>query len=76
MIYRDGYYALTKQRIRLYEKYVQLVFDAEKLCTEDSVLYTEKKPYFKKVKGIAIPYYLWGNRGKSEMRVWIHNKFS
>lgn len=34
-----------KKEDKILGKYIQLVFDAEKLCTEDSVLYTEKKPY-------------------------------
>ena len=34
-------------------------------------LYSFTKPEAKKVILKAIPYYLWGNRGENEMRVWM-----
>lgn len=34
-------------------------------------LYTYKKPKEVDVSIKAIPYYLWGNRGENEMRVWL-----
>lgn len=34
-------------------------------------LYSFNKPEEKAVQIKAIPYYLWGNRGENEMRVWI-----
>lgn len=37
----------------------------------NSSLYSEKKPYKEKVKLMAIPYYLWANRGTGQMRVWM-----
>ena len=35
-------------------------------------LYTENRPSRKPAQLIAVPYYLWGNRGLSQMRVWIN----
>lgn len=34
-------------------------------------LYSEEKPSFKEEKLTFIPYYLWGNRGETQMRVWL-----
>lgn len=34
-------------------------------------LYSRKKAALEPVKVTAIPYYLWGNRGSGEMKVWI-----
>ncbi|WP_455720157.1 glycoside hydrolase family 127 protein [Agathobacter sp.] len=35
-------------------------------------LYSEQPPARKSVKARAIPYYMWGNRGLNQMRVWMH----
>lgn len=35
-------------------------------------LYSEKPPRQKSVIARAIPYYMWGNRGLNQMRVWMH----
>ena len=34
-------------------------------------LYSSKKPVFSEEKLSLIPYYLWGNRGETQMRVWL-----
>lgn len=34
-------------------------------------LYSLKKPVREKVRVKAIPYYMWGNRGENQMRVWL-----
>lgn len=34
-------------------------------------LYSDKKPSYSKTSAKAIPYYLWANRGRSSMRVWM-----
>ena len=34
-------------------------------------LYSREKAPFQSVKVKAVPYYLWGNRGSGEMKVWI-----
>ncbi len=34
-------------------------------------LYTEKKPEKTPYKITAVPYFVWGNRGKNQMRVWL-----
>ncbi len=36
-----------------------------------SSLYSSEKPTFKEEKITLIPYYLWGNRGETQMRVWL-----
>ena len=38
---------------------------------EASALYSSEKPVFCDEKLTAIPYYLWGNRGETQMRVWM-----
>ena len=38
-------------------------------------LYSEKPPRQKSVIARAIPYYMWGNRGLNQMRVWMHTLF-
>ena len=35
-------------------------------------LYSEQPPARKSVKARAVPYYMWGNRGLNQMRVWMH----
>ncbi len=37
-------------------------------------LYSFTKPTSEKVTLKAVPYYLWGNRGENEMRVWLPEK--
>lgn len=37
----------------------------------DSSLYSTKSPTFTKAEITAVPYYLWGNRGENQMRVWL-----
>lgn len=34
-------------------------------------LYSSSKPTFRKESLTLIPYYLWGNRGETQMRVWL-----
>lgn len=36
-------------------------------------LYSELPPKRKKVTARAVPYYMWGNRGLNQMRVWMHS---
>lgn len=38
---------------------------------KSSTLYTHTRPKEVDVSVKAIPYYLWGNRGENEMRVWL-----
>ena len=38
---------------------------------ESSSLYSDKKPSFKDEEITLVPYYLWGNRGETQMRVWL-----
>ncbi len=49
----------------------------KKLITEgyrmksEATLYTKMRPMADPVEITAVPYYLWGNRGLNQMRVWI-----
>lgn len=40
-------------------------------CHGSDALYSEEKPKKEKVRLRAIPYYMWGNRGENQMRVWM-----
>lgn len=49
---------------------VRLEFSA--LRAEDcGALYSRCEPELKPCRAFAIPYYLWGNRGVNQMRVWM-----
>ena len=37
----------------------------------DSGAYTTEKPAHRPTEAVLVPYHLWGNRGKGEMRVWL-----
>jgi len=50
---------------------VLLDIPAVRLESSDA-LYSEKPPRQKSVIARAIPYYMWGNRGLNQMRVWMH----
>lgn len=39
--------------------------------TKTPDLYSQKKPVFEKESLVAVPYYLWGNRGETQMRVFL-----
>ncbi len=41
------------------------------VSTKQGLLYTDKAPEWEKVQLTAIPYYMWGNRGLTQMRVWM-----
>ena len=41
---------------------------------ESDTLYSEEKPDYQPRELTAIPYYLWGNRGINQMRVWMLEK--
>ena len=52
-----------------------VMIEAEGVRVEDKGgLYSFAKPEAKSVTLRAVPYYLWGNRGENEMRVWIPEK--
>ncbi|WP_400243665.1 hypothetical protein AB3U99_20870 [Niallia sp. JL1B1071] len=34
-------------------------------------LYSFKRPYLEEVTLTAIPYFMWGNRDKGEVKVWV-----
>ena len=40
-------------------------------ASHNGVLYTDEAPVLTPCKAVAIPYYLWGNRGENQMRVWM-----
>ncbi len=37
-------------------------------------LYSEEKPVYADRQLVAVPYYLWGNRGLTQMRVWLQER--
>ncbi|WP_449602739.1 glycoside hydrolase family 127 protein [Paenibacillus sp. Marseille-Q9583] len=51
------------------------VVEADGLCVDQESwsggLYSREKAPLQSVKVKAVPYYLWGNRGSGEMKVWI-----
>ena len=49
---------------------VTLTADAVKISQTDS-LYSTQKPEATPCKATAVPYYTWGNRGETQMRVWL-----
>ena len=51
-------------------KTVMLKLEAEKTLSGKE-LYSCKKPESLPCTLKAIPYYLWGNRGENQMRVWM-----
>lgn len=38
---------------------------------ETETLYTTKRPAAEECSAVAVPYYVWGNRGENQMRVWM-----
>lgn len=54
----------------LFEGTVLLKMEGIKVTTSES-LYSEEPPREEKCELIAIPYYLWDNRGLNQMRVWM-----
>ena len=49
---------------------VTLTVNAARLAETDT-LYAVQKPEMKPCKAVAVPYYMWGNRGENQMRVWL-----
>lgn len=49
---------------------VRISANAKKQVWEDA-LYSFKKPHYETAKIHMIPYYTWGNRGLTTMRIWI-----
>lgn len=47
------------------------VIIAGKRVTDSEVLYSEERPKRESTTITLIPYYMWGNRGLNEMRVWL-----
>ncbi len=52
-------------------KTVMLEIEGYKAECEDS-LYSENEPTYTPCTLKAVPYYLWGNRGENQMRVWMN----
>lgn len=49
---------------------VKLEVSALRMADTDA-LYTDEAPLCTPCKAYAVPYYLWGNRGENQMRVWM-----
>ena len=54
--------------------YVRLSADGYRDTSDGESLYSEKKPETVGQKLTFVPYYLWGNRGIGEMRVWVRSE--
>ena len=62
--------AFTAEKSDLSGGAVVLSAEGERRKASDG-LYSSSKPVFEKEKITLIPYYLWGNRGETQMRVWL-----
>lgn len=51
--------------------YVRITAGGFRFTSKDDSLYSEEEPEMEGVTLTFIPYYLWGNRGIGEMRVWV-----
>ncbi len=69
-LYLNENSAFTEEKTGLLGGTVILETEGERREASSS-LYSSKKPAFKKEKITLIPYYLWGNRGENQMRVWL-----
>ncbi len=56
---------------QLLGEYVTLEAEAMKGKCEDT-LYSDKEPVFTDFTAKAIPYFMWGNSGETQMRVWMN----
>ncbi len=56
---------------QLLGEYVTLEAEAMKGQCEDT-LYSDKEPLFTDFTAKAIPYFMWGNSGETQMRVWMN----
>ncbi len=52
---------------------VLLEAEAFRMKLEDA-LYTDSLPEFTPCTAVAVPYYMWGNRGENQMRVWMSER--
>ena len=48
----------------------RLEFSAFRMV-DTGALYSQNEPESTPGRAVAIPYYLWGNRGENQMRVWM-----
>lgn len=44
----------------------------KKLVSTNTATYTYEKPIFEQAEIILVPYFMWGNRGYGEIRVWLN----
>ncbi len=63
--------SVTKVQDGILQGATVLDVSAVRLQSTDD-LYSEQPPERKSVKARTIPYYMWGNRGLNQMRVWMH----
>ena len=62
-----------KSNEKLFDNVRILKFHGIKIKTSDD-LYSEEVPEEETCELLAIPYYLWGNRGVNQMRVWLEEQ--
>ncbi|MBP0968649.1 MAG: glycoside hydrolase family 127 protein [Oscillospiraceae bacterium] len=68
--YRDGKLSVHRQRLGGLGEYPILTVKGARLI-DSGELYSDEPFDTEDVTLKAVPYYLWGNRGKGGMRVWI-----
>ncbi|WP_130838452.1 glycoside hydrolase family 127 protein [Lachnoclostridium sp. Marseille-P6806] len=54
------------------DDYIGIETEGKRIHSKKKALYSSEKPPVTSQKIHFIPYFLWGNRGTGEMRVWIH----
>ncbi|MCQ2533695.1 MAG: glycoside hydrolase family 127 protein [Clostridia bacterium] len=69
-IKEDGDAKVSSNKDELLDGSVSLEIDGYRIISSGD-LYSDKKPYKKPCKIKMVPYYVWGNRGENQMRVWM-----
>ena len=66
---KDGNIHIIEDKT-LFRGIKKLVIEGYRMKAE-TTLYSKNRPVAEPVEMIAVPYYIWGNRGLNQMRVWI-----
>ncbi|GIN70646.1 hypothetical protein J14TS2_11210 [Bacillus sp. J14TS2] len=62
----------TEKNEELLPHAVYLKTAGKKLVSNDNATYSYQKPSFKAMEVTFVPYFMWGNRGYGEIRVWLN----
>lgn len=55
---------------------IYLKAPGKRLMSQTSAIYTREMPTFEDTTITMLPYFLWGNRGTGELRVWLNHFFT